>query len=291
MKRDVKAEIASKLIEMIREAQASGSEWSSPFKALYSRPTNVATGVPYRSLNAFWLGMHGWSSVATYRQWLSLGYQVQKGTKGVSISVPLFKKDEKTGDRTMRGFTSATVHSSASVLNIETGEPWVSDDVSSVDLTERISIADTYIKNLGLDIRHDSSGRSYYTLKEDFIVMPHREMFSESKTSTATENYYSTLIHEASHATGHCSRLDRLAETNARGYGFEELVAELSSAFLCTDLQVSISPTPDHAQYLAHWLKALGDDSDYIIKAASEAQRVVDWMDSCQVADPLQVAA
>jgi antirestriction protein ArdC len=121
--------------------------------------------------------------------------------------------------------------------------------------------------------------------------MPNRDLFVATKTSTATENYYSTLLHESAHATGHSSRLDRLDLKNRKGYAFEELVAELSAAFLCNQLAVSSSPRDDHAQYLASWLKALDGDGDYIFKAASEAQKVVDWMDAKQVALPLQNAA
>ena len=54
---------------------------------------------------------------------------------------------------------------------------------------------------------------------------------------------------------------------------------------------MSGAPRDDHAQYLASWLKALDGDNDYIFKAASEAQKVVDWMDAMQVALPLEEAA
>ena len=68
-------------------------------------------------------------------------------------------------------------------------------------------------------------------------------------------------------------------------------MAELSAAFLCNQLSVSSAPRDDHAQYLASWLKALDGDNDYIFKAASEAQKVVDWMDAKQVAVSLEEAA
>ena len=112
--------------------------------------------------------------------------------------------------------------------------------------------------------------------------MPNRELFSETATSTATENYYSTSCHEHAHWTGLKSRLDRLELKNKKGYAFEELVAELSAAFLCNQLDISSEPRADHAQYLAGWLTALGSDTDYIFKAAAEAQKAVDFMDSLQ---------
>ncbi len=36
----------------------------------------------------------------------------------------------------------------------------------------------------------------------------------------------------------------------------EELVAELGSAFLCADLDLTPEPREDHAAYIASWLKA-----------------------------------
>jgi len=291
MKKDIKETITAEIITMIENAQASNSDWTMPFRSLGGKPTNALTGKAYRGLNSLWLGLLGYRTVATYRQWLELGYQVQKGGKSVTISAPMNVKDKKTGESKMIGFRPASVFPPSEVLHAETNEPWVEPEIDAVDLTERLEIADQYVANLGFDIRHSGEGRAYYQPAGDFIHMPERAAFSATKTSTATENYYSTLLHESAHCTGHSSRLDRLDLKNRKGYAFEELVAELSAAFLCNQLSVSSAPRDDHAQYLASWLKALDGDNDYIFKAASEAQKVVDWMDAKQVAVSLEEAA
>ena len=291
MKKDIKETITAEIITMIENAQASNSDWTMPFKSLGGKPCNALTGKAYRGLNALWLGLLGYRTVATYKQWLELGYQVQKGCKSIGISVPMIVKDKKTEDQKMIGFRGASVFPASAVLHAETGEPWVEPEIDAVDLTERLEVADQYVSNLGFDIRHSGEGRAYYQPAGDFIHMPERAAFSATKTSSATENYYSTLLHESAHATGHKSRLDRLDLKNKKGYAFEELVAELSAAFLCNQLDVSGAPRDDHAQYLASWLKALDGDNDYIFKAASEAQKVVDWMDAKQVAVSLEEAA
>ena len=291
MKKDIKETITAEIITMIENAQASNSDWTMPFKSLGGKPCNALTGKAYRGLNALWLGLLGYRTVATYKQWLELGYQVQKGCKSIGISVPMIVKDKKTQDQKMIGFRGASVFPASAVLHAETGEPWVEPEIDAVDLTERLEVADQYVSNLNFDIRHSGEGRAYYQPAGDFIHMPERAAFSATKTSSATENYYSTLLHESAHATGHKSRLDRLDLKNKKGYAFEELVAELSAAFLCNQLDVSGAPRDDHAQYLASWLKALDGDNDYIFKAASEAQKVVDWMDAKQVAVSLEEAA
>ena len=285
MKKDIKETITAQIIAMIKDAQESGSDFTMPFKSLGGKPSNALTGKAYRGLNSLWLGMLGLRTVATYKQWAELGYQVQKGCKSTPISVPMMGKDKKTGESKMFGFRGASVFPASSVLHAETGEPWAEPELGErVDLTERLEAVDEYVNNLGFDIRHSAEGGAFYSPASDYIHMPYRSLFLATLSSSCTENYYSTLLHESAHCTGHKSRLDRLDLKNKKGYAFEELVAELSAAFLCNHLDVSSTPRDDHAQYLASWLKALDGDNDYIFKAASEAQKVVDWMDAMQVA-------
>jgi antirestriction protein ArdC len=66
------------------------------------------------------------------------------------------------------------------------------------------------------------------------------------------------------------------------GYAKEELVAELGSAFLCADLEITPEVREDHAAYIGHWLKALQDDKRLIFSAAAHAQRAADYLHSLQ---------
>jgi antirestriction protein ArdC len=49
----------------------------------------------------------------------------------------------------------------------------------------------------------------------------------------------------------------------------EELVAEIGAAFLCAELGIVPETRPDHAAYIASWLKALKDDKRAIFTAAA----------------------
>ena len=80
--------------------------------------------------------------------------------------------------------------------------------------------------------------RAFYNSTRDFINLPQKETFK------SIEEYYSTLFHELGHSTGHETRLNRktLNKINSFGdhsYSKEELVAELSSAFLCEKSGIS----------------------------------------------------
>jgi antirestriction protein ArdC len=66
------------------------------------------------------------------------------------------------------------------------------------------------------------------------------------------------------------------------GYAKEELVAELGSAFLCADLEITPEVREDHAAYIGHWLKALQDDKRLIFSAAAHAQRAADYLHALQ---------
>ena len=57
------------------------------------------------------------------------------------------------------------------------------------------------------------------------------------------------------------------------GYAREELVAELGAAFLAADLGLAIEPRPDHASYIASWIKVLQNDTRAIVQAAAHAER------------------
>jgi antirestriction protein ArdC len=58
----------------------------------------------------------------------------------------------------------------------------------------------------------------------------------------------------------------------------EELVAELGSAFLSADLELTPEVREDHGAYIGSWIKALKSDKRAIFTAASHAQRAVDFL-------------
>jgi antirestriction protein ArdC len=70
----------------------------------------------------------------------------------------------------------------------------------------------------------------------------------------------------------------------------EELIAELTAAFVCGHLGLSSEPRPDHAQYIASWLRVLKADKRAIFTAASKAQQAADFL--IQQSEPsVEVAA
>src|SRR5262249_45373471 len=121
----------------------------------------------------------------------------------------------------------------------------------------------------------------------DYIQMPVIEAFRDA------ESFYATLAHESAHWTKHPARLGRDFGRKAygdEGYAREELVAELASAFLCADLSLTPEVREDHAAYIASWLTVLKNDRRAIFRAASHAQKAVDFLHGLNAKPEAQAA-
>ncbi len=62
----------------------------------------------------------------------------------------------------------------------------------------------------------------------------------------------------------------------------EELVAELGAAFVCADLGITPEVMPEHASYLAAWLKVMKADNKAIFTAAAQAERAAEFLQQLQ---------
>ncbi|MNT52052.1 DNA primase TraC [compost metagenome] len=95
-------------------------------------------------------------------------------------------------------------------------------------------------------------------------------------------DYWSTLLHELVHSTGHATRLNREGITSSSRafgdpvYAFEELVAELGSAFMCA--QLGVFGDVRHDSYLEHWLKVLREDKRALFRAAKQAREASEFL-------------
>src|SRR6266700_1084339 len=91
-------------------------------------------------------------------------------------------------------------------------------------------------------------------------------------------NWHRTAIHELGHWVGHASRLGRdlSGAFGSALYAKEELIAEMTSAFVCASL--GIVPTVRHADYIGSWLEVIRGDDRAIVRAASAASKAADYL-------------
>jgi antirestriction protein ArdC len=129
--------------------------------------------------------------------------------------------------------------------------------------------ADKVIEATNADIRFGGN-QAYYNRKSDYIQIPLRQQFSAAE-------YYETVLHELIHWTENPNRLDWNRKEN--GYAMGELIAEIGSCFLATELGIPIAENlPNHTSYLAHWLKAMKSDHKFIFQASSQASKAADYI-------------
>jgi antirestriction protein ArdC len=112
-------------------------------------------------------------------------------------------------------------------------------------------------------IRVQRSNKACYAPTLDYIVLPLKEQFARA------EQFYSTMLHEMAHSTGHKDRLNRDLRGKEDCYAKEELVAELTAAVTGSLLGISVTPDPNNASYLKHWLKVLKEEPKFLFSLFS----------------------
>ena len=214
----------------------------------------------------------------TFKQWKDKGAHVKKGEK--SSMIIFYKRVEKKDSdseepefynclKSYRVFNAGQVEGYEPITGLESG---------NFGTVERIEQIEKFVSGTGAVINEDQS-EACYNLLTDEISMPSKDIFFECE-QTATENYYAVLLHELTHWTGGSKRLDRdqTGKQKTESYAFEELIAELGSAFLCSQFGIKQQGRDDHAIYLKSWLQALKNDKKFIFKALSQAQKAVDYL-------------
>ncbi len=274
---DVYATVTNEIVQAI---EAGVSDFQMPWHQHAGRgfPRNAATGNVYHGVNtvALWAtsqvrgyGLPYW---ATFLQWKKLGARIRRGEK--ASVVVFYKREESSPDdedrESARGPRS--ILKGSFVFNAEQVDGWSYPEPTDEDRTEKLLEVDNFIESLGADI-HYGSDAAYYNKRFDRIHMPDRRDFIDRGAGTATEGFYSVLLHEHLHWSGHEKRLNRdlSGRFGDSSYAMEELVAELGAAFLCGELGISVHPRQDHAAYVRSWLVVLRQQKTAIFMAASTA--------------------
>ena len=285
-KSDIYTNVTTTIIAAIEAGQTS-DKFKMPWSGNKTLPKNALTGKLYRGINVIRLWVQqvesGFTHTewASYKQWGEMGAQVGKGEKGTTIM--FYRKADSDQDEKQdpeEGIQSRLIAKSFTVFNASQVDGYASEKIANAVTTiEACAAADELVNACGADIRIGGNS-AYYSPSKDYIAMPHKHLFRDTKTMTAQEGWYSTLLHELTHFTGAESRLNRAFSKRFgdASYAFEELVAELGAAMLCATLGVTNDTRADHAQYIHNWLTILKEDKRAIFTAASHAQKAADYL-------------
>lgn len=250
-------------------------------------PENALTRKAYQGINTvvLWVSaqQQGFTSPiwATYRQFAELGCQVRKGEK--STPVVFYKSFEVTADPEQseddgqrRVARTSAVFNCAQVDGFP--EPVAVPDLGPIVRSERF---DAFVAATGAVIAHGGD-RAFYQPSTDTIRMPDEARFCGTTTMARDESYMSVLAHELAHWSGAKSRLNRNfgKRFGDAAYAAEEIVAELSAAFISAELGIACTPRADHAQYIAQYLQLLKSDCRAIFTAAAKANQAVAYLEA-----------
>lgn len=281
------AEIRRQITEQIVAAlEKNLLPWRRPWSMSKNsgRAANVISKRAYSGVNPLILELHrlehGFSSrwFGTFDQWQSLGCMVQKrpdhvdrGHWGARIVFyrPLTKtRTDEDGQQHEDRFFMLRTYTVFSADQVEGADRWQSKVEESTAAIPDFTPADELIAATEADIRHQGD-QAFYHRGGDFIQVPPKSRFNPPGS------YYETLLHELAHWSE--SRLGW--DHDKQGYAMGELVAEMSSSFLATELGVPQAESLDnHAAYLKHWLNAMRGDTGFIFKASTQASKVADFL-------------
>jgi antirestriction protein ArdC/DNA polymerase III epsilon subunit-like protein len=300
---DKSEQARDKVVSSIISALEAGTvPWRKPWSSSGVIPVNGSTDKTYSGLNtvALWasgaMGEQGDRAQAenvagvpfTTNIWMGfnqakeLGGSVKKGSKGTSILRPIMRdvevSDKATGEKSMEkrrvGYADTTVFNLDQISGLDNLRPEASTK-EPIGATEGEKILIDSYKD-GPPIKNAPQDSAYYVPSEDVVYLPNRDQFD------SPEAYFETLAHEFVHSTGNEKRLDR-SDLIGRYSGHrasraeEELIADIGAGILSSMLGVSYDEGQT-AAYIASWLEALKNDQGMIIKAASAAQKAVDYI-------------
>lgn len=283
-RKDVYEQVTNVIIEQLEKGVIPWQQCWKGDNSILGLPKNVVSGKNYQGINIvlLWCASlkHEYKSAewATFKQWHEKKETIRKGEKGnLIVYYDTFEKEVDGEIKNIPFLKSSIVFNRCQLASYTQEIP--EQEVSTDLLVDKIDPLDEFIGNLDALIVHRNGGACYIP-STDTIYMPFPEMFQNTSTCTATEGYYSTLLHELVHWTGKSTRMNRNGgkKFGDKNYASEELVAELGAAFLCSDFGIATIEKGDHAGYIAHWLEVLKENKHCLIAAASEASKAVKYM-------------
>lgn len=279
---DIYESVTAKLIASIEEGIANPDGWVKPWAGgagISFNQRNATTGKRYQGFNTMALIIaslekgYEETSWATFKQWEADGRRVRKGEKATHLVKWIEKRCNPAHPSNVfcqdcgGGFpVGFAVFNVCQLDDYAPAEPLPVREWSLIDAGETLVDGATAD---GLTIRNIHQGRAYYDRSVDVITLPTLDQFADA------QGYYSTLLHELAHASGHENRLDR--EFGKRfgddKYAMEELTAELAAAFMSATTGIADTRSDvHHGSYLANWLRVLKADAKALAHVASKAQ-------------------
>jgi antirestriction protein ArdC len=272
-KLDVYEIVTGKMIELLNKGVIP---WERPWKGPNRAPKNLVSKKRYQGFNSMYLACFGYASQywLTYKQAQDLGGNVKAGEKGALVTFWKFLATKELDPITGK-FKRIPILRYYTVFNLEQCEGIANPEPeTALHEFKPVEMAESIVEGMPKrpQIRRDAS-MAAYSPEQDTVAVPPAESF---KTA---EYFYGILFHELGHSTGAVHRLDRKIKNGfgSQEYAKEELIAEMTAAFLCAEC--GIERTIDNsAAYIQSWLNALENDKRLVVTAAGAAQKAANFI-------------
>ena len=282
-------QLAEQFLHILEEEKL---DWKKEWSGLSGRPYNPVSKTVYHGSNYFSLLLTSMAKGyqdprwCTFAQIKEQGWTLKAG-KGQSAKIefwyPYDREQKKAISwqefREAGGQINDRYQLFSRAYSVYNGDMIVG--IPKLEVTQNeiqpVELVDTISRNMGVPISYHQTARAFYRPIEDRIYLPYRQQFNSEYA------YASTALHELSHATGAEHRLNRKqgGEFGTEPYAYEELVAEISSCFLSSELPMG--QTEEHLQnhkaYVQSWIQGIKEQPDALFRAVKDAEQAAVYLE------------
>mgnify|MGYP001431270119 CR=1 FL=1 len=286
---ELQKQLAEQFLHLLEEKNL---EWKKEWNGLPSRPYNPISKTVYNGSNYFSLLLTSIQKGYQDNRWCTFaqikeqGWKLKPG-KGQSGRIeywyPYDREQKKAISwqefREAGGQINDRYQLFSRVYFVYNGDMIVG--IPKLEVTQnkiqQVELVDTISGSMGVSISYHESDQAFYRPVEDQIYLPYRQQFHSEYA------YASTALHELSHATGSEHRLNRKqgGEFGTEPYAYEELVAEISSCFLSSELPMG--QTEEHLQnhkaYVQSWIQGIKEQPEALFRAVKDAEQAAAYLE------------
>lgn len=291
--KDYQIEITSKIIGTMADAD-SIKEWVEPWIST-GRPKNFATGNPYRGINIIMMWIETQAKGYEHNLWAGFNQIADKAKGQVQYKqkasyVLAHNQRKKITQKEVKVNGKVTVDEKSFTSFYYGYKPVFNISQTDLDVDKYLGLTDhkpiEAVEKFIASIDHKvifGGDSAYYNTKTDTIYMPEKKRFK------TIADFYATYLHELAHWSGSTHRLNRelSLKKDSESYAFEELVAELTCAFISAELGftdgTNVENESSSINYIASWIKKMNDDYHYIFSACSHAQRALVYLQTGKI--------
>jgi antirestriction protein ArdC len=269
--------IADRLLAQIAAGvNPHAAAWDGSKCPASPRPRNAISGDRYHGINELLLGAHPDPRWATWRQAQARGWIIRAGEHGMpclyfekKLIENKVRQSDSEPDKVMVPIARAYTVFNVSQMLTKDGQPippWVAPTLAEApwqapDAIEKI-IAGAKAEGLKFLEQGD---RAFYAPSRHTVVLPPRFSFVDEA------RWSEVVLHEIGHSTAGKLGREFGKKFADRQYQVEEWVAEVTSANVCSELNLNRGDLSHAASYLDSWGALLRKDPKLILTICARA--------------------